>query len=177
MKKPLVGIIMGSQSDLNIMGAAADVLDEFGIPNEVMAISAHRAPKLTYDYALKAESRGLKVIIAGAGGAAHLPGVVAAVTTLPVIGVPIRSSNSIDGVDSLYSIVQMPEGVPVATVAINGAKNAGILAAQIIASYDRAVAAKLKVHKQNLLKKVEASIKTIASKGHRSLRGLSSEKL
>jgi 5-(carboxyamino)imidazole ribonucleotide mutase len=174
MGKPLVGIIMGSQSDLNIMGAAADILDEFGIANEVTTISAHRAPKLTYDYASKAALRGLKVIIAGAGGAAHLPGVIAASTTLPVIGVPIKSSNSIDGVDSLYSIVQMPEGVPVATVAINGAKNAGILAAQIIATYDRGVAAKLKVHKQNLLKKVEASVKNIASKGHRSLRGLSS---
>src|ERR1035441_5119191 len=136
MEKPLVGIVMGSQSDLSIMGAAADVLDEFGIANEVTAISAHRAPKLMFNYASSAASRGFKVIIAGAGGAAHLPGLIAAITTLPVIGVPIKSSNSIDGVDSLYSIVQMPEGVPVATVAINGARNAGILAAQIIATYD-----------------------------------------
>ncbi len=174
MEKPLVGIIMGSQSDLNIMGAAADILDEFGIANEVSAISAHRAPDLTFDYASKALGRGLKVIIAGAGGAAHLPGVVAALTTLPVIGVPIRSSNSIDGVDSLYSIVQMPEGVPVATVAINGAKNAGILAAQIIGTYDKDVAKKLKEYKVNLRKKVVTAIETIKSKGHRNLRGISS---
>jgi len=169
MEKPLVSIIMGSQSDLIIMGLAADVLDEFGIPNEVTSISAHRAPKLMFDYASKLASRGVKVVIAGAGGAAHLPGLMAAITTMPVIGVPIKSSNSIDGLDSLFSIVQMPEGVPVATVAINGAKNAGILAAQIIATYDKAVAAKLKAHKEN---KVEATVKTIASRGHRSLRGL-----
>jgi 5-(carboxyamino)imidazole ribonucleotide mutase len=174
MEKPLVGIIMGSQSDLNIMGAAADVLDEFGIANEVTAISAHRAPKLMINYASKVASRGFKVIIAGAGGAAHLPGLMAAMTTLPVIGVPIKSSNSIDGLDSLFSIVQMPEGVPVATVAINGARNAGILAAQIIGTYDNKIAAKLKVHKENLQKKVQASVKAIAGKGHRSLRGLSS---
>jgi len=172
MGKPLVGIIMGSQSDLNIMGAAADLLDEFAIAYEVTAISAHRAPKLTFDYASKAAARGLKVIIAGAGGAAHLPGVVAAITTLPVIGVPIKSTNSIDGLDSLLSIVQMPEGVPVATVAINGAKNAGILAAEIIGTFDRSVAAKLKVHKEKLKKKVIASVKTIARQGHRALRGL-----
>ena len=172
MKKPLVGIIMGSQSDLNIMGAAADLLDEFGIPYEVTAISAHRAPKLMFNYASKVTGRGLKVIIAGAGGAAHLPGMMAAMTTLPVIGVPIKSSNSIDGLDSLLSIVQMPAGVPVATVAVNGARNAGILAAQIIATFDRGVAAKLKVHKETLKKKVEASVKTIAHRGHRSLRGL-----
>jgi 5-(carboxyamino)imidazole ribonucleotide mutase len=172
MKKPLVGIIMGSQSDLNIMGAAADILDEFGIANEVTAISAHRAPKLMIKYATMVEKRGIKVIIAGAGGSAHLPGMMAAITTLPVIGVPIKSSNSIEGLDSLLSIVQMPEGVPVATVAINGAKNAGILAAQIIATFDRSVAAKLKTHKKNLEKKVTASVKTIALRGHRSLRGL-----
>jgi len=176
MEKPLVGIIMGSQSDLNLMGAAADILDEFGIANEVTSISAHRAPKMTFDYASRAVSRGLKVIIAGAGGSAHLPGVIAAITTLPVIGVPIKSSNSIEGLDSLLSIVQMPEGVPVATVAINGAKNAGILAAQIIATYDKRVAAKLKIHKNNLKKKVEASVKAIASQGHRALRGLSTVK-
>lgn len=172
MKKPLVGIIMGSQSDLNIMGAAADLLDEFGIAYEVTAISAHRAPKLMFNYASKVTQRGLKVIIAGAGGSAHLPGMMAAMTTLPVIGVPIKSSNSIDGLDSLLSIVQMPDGVPVATVAINGARNAGILAAQIIATSDKRVAAKLKVHKENLKKKVKASVKTIARRGHRSLRGL-----
>jgi 5-(carboxyamino)imidazole ribonucleotide mutase len=172
MEKPLVSIIMGSQSDLNIMGLAADILEEFGIASEVTSISAHRAPKMMFDYASKVASRGIKVIIAGAGGAAHLPGLMAAITTLPVIGVPIKSANSIDGVDSLYSIVQMPEGVPVATVAINGAKNAGILAAQIIGTYDKKVADKLKLHKENLRKKVEATVKTMAQKGHRSLRGL-----
>jgi len=169
MKKPLVGIIMGSQSDLNLMNAAADALDAFGIAYEVTIISAHRAPKLTFDYASKAAQRGLKVIIAGAGGAAHLPGVIAACTILPVIGVPVRSSNSIGGLDSLFSIVQMPEGVPVATVAVNGAKNAGILAAQIIATSDKAVAAKMEIHKENLEKKVKATIDKIAAKGHRSL--------
>ena len=169
MGKPLVGIIMGSQSDLNIMGLAADVLDAFGIANEVTAISAHRAPYLMFDYASKAAARGIKVIIAGAGGAAHLPGVIAACTILPVIGVPVRSSNSIGGLDSLFSIVQMPEGVPVATVAVNGAKNAGILAAQIIATSDKAVAAKMEIHKENLEKKVKATIDKIAAKGHRSL--------
>ena len=174
MKKPLVGIIMGSQSDLNIMGLAADILDDFSIPYEVTVVSAHRTPKRMYDYASKAQKRGLKVIIAGAGGAAHLPGMVASITTLPVIGVPIKSSNSIDGLDSLLSIVQMPDGIPVATVAVNGAKNAGILAAAIIATFDRGVAGQLKTHKENLKKKVEASVKTIAQKGHRSLRGLSS---
>ena len=172
MKKPLVGIIMGSQSDLNLMNAAAQALDEFGIPYEVTVISAHRAPKLTFDYALKAASRGLKVIIAGAGGAAHLPGVIAAVTTLPVIGVPVKSSNSIGGLDSLLSIVQMPEGVPVATVAVNGAKNAGILAAQIIATFDKGVAAKMKAHKDRLKKKVKSLAQKIARRGHRSLLGL-----
>jgi 5-(carboxyamino)imidazole ribonucleotide mutase len=173
MKKPLVGIIMGSQSDLNIMGHAADILDELGVSCEVTVVSAHRTPKRMYDYATRAEKRGLKVIIAGAGGAAHLPGMVASITILPVIGVPVKSSNSLDGIDSLLSIVQMPDGIPVATVAVNGAKNAGILAASIIATFDKKVAAKLKVHKENLKKKVEASVKTIARRGHRSLRGLS----
>ena len=172
MKKPLVGIIMGSQSDLNIMGPAADILDEFGIPYEVTVVSAHRTPKRMYDYASKAQKRGLKVIIAGAGGAAHLPGMVASITTLPVIGVPVKSTNSLDGLDSLLSIVQMPDGIPVATVAVNGAKNAGILAASIIGTFDPSVSAKLKVHKENLKKKVEVSVKTIARRGHRSLRGL-----
>ena len=173
MKKPLVGIIMGSQSDLNIMGPAADILDEFAISYEVTVVSAHRTPKRMYDYAVKAQGRGLKVIIAGAGGAAHLPGMVASISTLPVIGVPVKSSNSLDGLDSLLSIVQMPEGIPVATVAVNGARNAGILAAEIIATFDKRVSARLKTHKENLKKKVEASVKTIASKGHRTLRGLS----
>ncbi|MBF0570277.1 MAG: 5-(carboxyamino)imidazole ribonucleotide mutase [Candidatus Omnitrophica bacterium] len=172
MKNPLVGIIMGSQSDLNLMNAAADILDEFGIPYEVTVISAHRAPKMTFDYASRAASRGLKVIIAGAGGAAHLPGVIAAVTTLPVIGVPVKSSNSIGGLDSLLSIVQMPEGVPVATVAVNGAKNAGILAAQIIATFDKKVSAKMKLHKDRLKNKVQTLARKIARDGHRSLLGL-----
>jgi 5-(carboxyamino)imidazole ribonucleotide mutase len=123
-----------------------------------------------FDYATAAQKRGLKVIIAGAGGAAHLPGMVASITTMPVIGVPIKSSNSIDGLDSLLSIVQMPEGIPVATVAVNGAKNAGILAAKIIGTFDAGVAAKLKVHKVMLKKKVEASVKNLAQKGHRALR-------
>jgi 5-(carboxyamino)imidazole ribonucleotide mutase len=172
MKKPLVGIIMGSQSDLGVMGHAADVLDEFSVPYEVTVVSAHRTPRRMMTYASKAEKRGLKVIIAGAGGAAHLPGMVASITTLPVIGVPVKSSNSLDGLDSLLSIVQMPEGIPVATVAVNGAKNAGILAAEIIATFDRKLSARLKAHKENLKKKVEASVKTIARRGHRSLRGL-----
>src|SRR5271157_1729935 len=131
MKKPLVGIIMGSQSDLNIMGPAADILDEFDVPYEVTVVSAHRTPKRMYDYASKAQQRGLKVIIAGAGGAAHLPGMVASITPLPVIGVPIKSSNSIDGWDSVLSILQMPNGIPVATVALNGAANAAILTIQM----------------------------------------------
>ncbi len=172
MKKPLVGIVMGSQSDLNLMNAAAQTLDEFGISYEVTVISAHRAPKLTFDYASKAASRGLKVIIAAAGGAAHLPGVIAAVTTLPVIGVPVKSSNSIEGLDSLLSIVQMPEGVPVATVAINGARNAAILAAQIIATSNQSLSAKIKAHKIRLMKKVRDLARKIARHGHRSLLGL-----
>ncbi|MEI7998633.1 MAG: 5-(carboxyamino)imidazole ribonucleotide mutase [Candidatus Omnitrophota bacterium] len=167
MEKPLVGIIMGSQSDLKIMGAAADILAEFGVTFEITVISAHRAPKRTFDYASNAISRGLKVIIAGAGGAAHLPGVVAALTTLPVIGVPIRSANSIEGLDSLFSIVQMPEGIPVATMATNGAKNAGILAAQIIGTYDAALAQKLVDYKKVLENKVEASAKDLETKGYR----------
>ncbi len=170
MGKVLVGIIMGSQSDLNIMGGAADVLDSFGIPYEITVVSAHRTPKRMFDYATAAQKRGLKVVIAGAGGAAHLPGMVASITTLPVIGVPIKSSNSIDGLDSLLSIVQMPDGIPVATVAVNGAKNAGILAAKIIGTFDVKVSAKLTAHKITLKKKVEASVKDLAKKGHRALR-------
>src|SRR6188472_4691668 len=135
--KPLVGIIMGSDSDLTVMQAASDLLKEFGIAHEVTVVSAHRTPLRMVDYATKAKKRGLKVIIAGAGGAAHLPGMVASITSLPVIGVPIKSSNSIDGWDSVLSILQMPGGVPVATVALDGAKNAGIIAAQIIGSYDK----------------------------------------
>jgi 5-(carboxyamino)imidazole ribonucleotide mutase len=172
MKRPLVGIIMGSQSDLKVMGAAADILKELGIPHEITIVSAHRTPKRMVDYSQGAMNRGLKVIIAGAGGAAHLPGMTASLTTLPVIGVPIKSSNSIDGLDSLLSIVQMPEGIPVATVAINGAKNAGLLAAQIIGAFDKTVSRRLDEYKKNLKNKVEASVKVLKLKGHKALRAL-----
>ena len=157
--KPLVGIIMGSDSDLTIMQAASDLLKEFGIAHEVTVVSAHRTPLRMVDYAQKAKKRGLKVIIAGAGGAAHLPGMVASITSLPVVGVPIKSSNSIDGWDSVLSILQMPNGVPVATVALNAAKNAGILAAEIIGTFDEKVSKKVTAYKDSLnievIKKVE----------------------
>jgi 5-(carboxyamino)imidazole ribonucleotide mutase len=159
-----VGIIMGSISDWEIMKNAADVLSEFGIEYEVDIVSAHRTPLKMVEYGQTAAHRGLKVIIAGAGGAAHLPGMVASLTTLPVIGVPIKSSNSIDGWDSLLSIVQMPNGVPVATVAVNAAQNAGILAAQIIGSFDKNIADKLVNFKKSLAEKVENSSKEIKSK-------------
>ena len=155
----IVGIIMGSDSDLDIMQAAATILKEFEIPAELTIVSAHRTPLRMLEYASTAKERGLKVIIAGAGGAAHLPGMVASITSLPVIGVPVRSSNSIDGWDSILSILQMPGGIPVATVALNGAKNAGILAASIIGAFDESVAAKVINYKKNLeadvLKKVD----------------------
>ena len=150
-----VGIIMGSSSDLDVMKRAADALSQFGIESEISVVSAHRTPEAMVDYAKKAASKGLCVIIAGAGGAAHLPGMVASLTTLPVIGVPIKSSNSIDGWDSVLSILQMPNGVPVATVALNGAKNAGILAAEIIGAFDQDVAAKLSDYKEELKQKVK----------------------
>jgi 5-(carboxyamino)imidazole ribonucleotide mutase len=156
MSKATVGIIMGSSSDLPVMQDAADVLKEFGITAEISVVSAHRTPELMMEYAATARKRGLKVIIAGAGGAAHLPGMVASVTTLPVIGVPVLSSNSIDGWDSILSILQMPAGIPVATVALNGARNAGILAAEIIGSSTPAVARKLESFKKALKKKVQA---------------------
>src|SRR5215210_5348332 len=140
---PLVGIIMGSDSDLDIMKAAAGILNEFGIEFELTVVSAHRSPLRMVEYAQKAKERGLLVIIAGAGGAAHLPGMVAAITPLPVIGVPIKSSNSIDGWDSILSILQMPNGVPVATVALNAAKNAGILAAKMLAICDEKLSEKI----------------------------------
>ena len=133
-KKPIVSIIMGSDSDLPVMVAAAEQLTEFGIPFELTVVSAHRTPERLVRFASTASKRGIKVVIAGAGGAAHLPGMVASITTLPVIGVPIKSSNSIDGWDSILSILQMPNGIPVATVALNGAKNAGILAASILST-------------------------------------------
>ena len=156
-QKPLVGIIMGSKSDLNIMQDAADILKEFDIPFEMTVVSAHRTPERMFDYAKTAAQRGLKVIIAGAGGAAHLPGMVASITTLPVIGVPVKSSNSIDGWDSILSILQMPNGIPVATVALNAAKNAGLLAAQILATADESLAKKMQAYKDELRKKVEES--------------------
>lgn len=150
MANPLVGIIMGSDSDLNIMQAAAEILKEFGITYELTVVSAHRTPQRMFEYAAYAANRNIKVIIAGAGGAAHLPGMVASITTLPVIGVPIKSSNSIDGWDSVLSILQMPNGVPVATVALNAAKNAGILAAQIIGTADSKISEKIQAYKIRL---------------------------
>lgn len=152
---------MGSSSDLKHMEAAAEILKKLEIPFEMNVVSAHRTPELMYEYAKAAESRGLKVIIAGAGGAAHLPGMVASLTILPVIGVPIKSSNSIDGWDSVLSILQMPGGVPVATVALNGALNAGILAAQIVATFQEATKLKLHEYKQELKDKVIASRKDL----------------
>ena len=147
---PIVGIIMGSDSDLPVMEAAVKILNTFNIPFELTIVSAHRTPERMLKYAKTAKSRGLKVIIAGAGGAAHLPGMVASITSLPVIGVPIKSSNSIDGWDSILSILQMPNGVPVATVALNGAKNAGLLAAQIIGSSDAAIGNAMDAYKINM---------------------------
>jgi 5-(carboxyamino)imidazole ribonucleotide mutase len=152
---PSVGIIMGSKSDLPIMEDAIKILKELGVNTEVSIVSAHRTPERMFDYAKNAASRGLKVIIAGAGGAAHLPGMVASITHLPVIGVPVKSSNSIDGWDSILSILQMPNGIPVATVALNAAKNAGLLAAQILAIADEQLAQKVLNFKQELKQKIE----------------------
>src|SRR6201985_2707222 len=150
MSNPIVGVIMGSDSDLQVMKPAADMLEEFGIPFELTVVSAHRTPLRMVQYAMQAADRGLKVIIAGAGGAAHLPGMVASLTTLPVIGVPVKSSNSIDGWDSILSILQMPGGIPVATVALDGSLNAGILAAQIIGAFDPTVGKKVAGYKENM---------------------------
>lgn len=157
----MIGIIMGSQSDLAIMQQAADFLKSLDIPYELTVVSAHRTPERMFEYAKTAKERGLKVIIAGAGGAAHLPGMVASCTTLPVIGVPILSSNSIDGWDSVLSILQMPSGIPVATVALNGAMNAGILAAKIIGSSDEKVAEKLQQYQDSLKEKVLGTVQDI----------------
>jgi len=148
--QPIVGIIMGSDSDLPIMQAAADILKSFNIPFELTVVSAHRTPDRMVEYAKTARGRGLQVIIAGAGGAAHLPGMVAALTSLPVIGVPIKSTNSADGWDSILSILQMPGGVPVATVALNGAKNAGLLAAQIIGTHNDTIALAMDDYKSKM---------------------------
>ncbi|MGB1248172.1 MAG: 5-(carboxyamino)imidazole ribonucleotide mutase [Chitinophagales bacterium] len=156
-----VGIIMGSQSDMRIMGDAAKILDELGVTYELTVISAHRTPERMFDYAESAQSRGIKTIIAGAGGAAHLPGMVASLTTLPVIGVPVKSSNSIDGWDSVLSILQMPGGVPVATVALDGAKNAGILAAQIVGAFDETITENLIAYKIGLKEKVNKAIEDL----------------
>jgi 5-(carboxyamino)imidazole ribonucleotide mutase len=156
-----VGIIMGSKSDLPVMQDAADMLKELGVDFEITVVSAHRTPKRMFEYAETAADRGLKVIIAGAGGAAHLPGMVAAITHLPVIGVPVKSSNSLDGWDSILSILQMPNGIPVATVALNAAKNAGLLAAQILATADTALSTKLIAYKEELKKKIEESAKEL----------------
>lgn len=165
MSQPVVGIIMGSQSDFRVMREAAQVLEDLGVEFELSIVSAHRTPERMFDYAKSAKDRGLKAIIAGAGGAAHLPGMVASLTTLPVIGVPVKSSNSIDGWDSVLSILQMPGGVPVATVALDGAKNAGILAAQIVGTSDDQVATNLSEYKESLKVKVEESIDAVAKNG------------
>jgi 5-(carboxyamino)imidazole ribonucleotide mutase len=163
-----VAIVMGSESDLKVMNEAAEILQQLGVAYELTVVSAHRTPHRLVLYAEMATERGLKVIIAGAGGAAHLPGMIAAITTLPVIGVPIHSSNSIDGWDSILSILQMPSGVPVATVALNGSKNAGILAAQILATSDTTIAAKLVAHKQELSAKVMNSVREVQIAGYRN---------
>ncbi|WDF68062.1 5-(carboxyamino)imidazole ribonucleotide mutase [Sphingobacterium oryzagri] len=159
--KALVGIIMGSKSDLPVMQDAIDLLKKMAVPFEVSIVSAHRTPERMFDYAKSAADRGLKVIIAGAGGAAHLPGMVASITHLPVIGVPVKSSNSIDGWDSVLSILQMPNGIPVATVALNAAKNAGILAAQILATADADLAERVLAFKEELRQAVETNARDV----------------
>lgn len=167
MSNPFVSIIMGSDSDLPVMSAAAQFLESMGIPLEITIVSAHRTPERMMDFARNAHLRGIKVIIAGAGGAAHLPGMVAAISLLPVIGVPIKSSNSVDGWDSILSILQMPGGVPVATVALNGAQNAGILAAQILGTFDISISLKIQQFKKDLQDQVESRIEQLDLKGYR----------
>ncbi|MGV0920533.1 5-(carboxyamino)imidazole ribonucleotide mutase [Empedobacter falsenii] len=157
----MVGIIMGSDSDLPIMKQAADLLTELNIPFELTIVSAHRTPQRMFDYAKTAHKRGINIIIAGAGGAAHLPGMVASITPLPVVGVPIKSSNSIDGWDSILSILQMPNGIPVATVAVNAAKNAGILAARILGATNPTLQERLIQYQEDLQKAVEAKIELV----------------
>ena len=161
MNQPLVGVIMGSESDMPVMACSGRILESLQVSHEIAIVSAHRAPQRMFEYATSARERGLHVIIAGAGGAAHLPGMVASLTTLPVIGVPIKSSNSIDGWDSILSILQMPAGVPVATVALNAAENAGILAAQIIGTTNASIANNLAAYKEKLQKKVKKMPKEI----------------
>src|SRR5580704_8656016 len=165
MNQPKIGIIMGSKSDLGVMQDAADVLKELNVPYEITVVSAHRTPERMFSYAKSAADRGLKVIIAGAGGAAHLPGMVASLTHLPVIGVPVKSSNSIDGWDSILSMLQMPNGVPVATVALNAAKNAGILAVSIIGVYDEAISEKLIAYKHAMEEEVMKKVGKLRSSG------------
>lgn len=165
---PLVGIIMGSDSDLPVMKAAAEILDFFGVAYELTVVSAHRTPQRMMQYAETARQRGLRVIIAGAGGAAHLPGMVAAITPLPVIGVPVKSSNSIDGWDSILSILQMPNGVPVATVALNASKNAGILAAKILSTGDEGLGNKIAAYMEQLKSEVHEKVATLQSSGYRN---------
>jgi 5-(carboxyamino)imidazole ribonucleotide mutase len=165
MSNPKIGIIMGSKSDLPVMQDAANVLKELGVDFEITVVSAHRTPDRMFTYARGAAQRGLKVIIAGAGGAAHLPGMVASLTHLPVIGVPIKSSNSIDGWDSVLSILQMPNGIPVATVALNAAKNAGLLAAQILSTADDALVKNLINYKEKLKEAVEKSAEEMKQDG------------
>ncbi|MDN5331247.1 MAG: 5-(carboxyamino)imidazole ribonucleotide mutase [Tepidanaerobacteraceae bacterium] len=166
MKKPLVGIIMGSDSDLPVMQEAAKILEEFGIDFELTIVSAHRTPERMFDYAKNCDKRGIEVIIAGAGGAAHLPGMVASITPLPVIGVPVKTS-SLQGMDSLLSIVQMPPGVPVATVAINNAKNAGILAAEILGIKYPEIKKKVAEYKERMRKEVEEKAARMENIGYR----------
>lgn len=167
MKKSIVSIIMGSDSDLTVMQEAAQFLQELGVDCEITIVSAHRTPERMFKFAKDAHKRGIKVIIAGAGGAAHLPGMVASLSPLPVIGVPIKSSNSIDGWDSVLSILQMPAGVPVATVALNGAKNAGILAAEIVASSNSRLQDKILKFKKDLVSDVETKYKRIEKLGYK----------
>ncbi len=162
----MIGIIMGSDSDLPIMRQAADILKELDVAFELTIVSAHRTPHRMFEYATTAHVRGIQVIIAGAGGAAHLPGMVASLSPLPVIGVPIKSSNSIDGWDSMLSILQMPNGVPVATVALNAAKNAGILAAQIVGSQDEAVRNRIIAYKKELAESVAKKYKQLEETGY-----------
>ena len=164
-----VGIIMGSKSDLPVMQDAADILKELGVEYEISVVSAHRTPDRMYAYAKNARERGLKVIIAGAGGAAHLPGMTASLCTIPVIGVPVKSRNSIDGWDSILSILQMPGGVPVATVALDGGKNAGILAAQMVGAFNEVIGANLVKYMVSLKDKVMESVKEIEEKGYKNI--------
>ena len=166
----MVSIIMGSDSDLPVMQQAAEVLESLGVPFEVTIVSAHRTPERMFNFAREADGRGIKVIIAGAGGAAHLPGMVAAITALPVIGVPVKSSNSIDGWDSILSILQMPNGIPVATVALNAAKNAGILAASILGTGDPALLGRVAAFKDSLKEEIEAKAAKLEQCGYRQYK-------